>query len=63
MNEVINLKRVRKAKARAADEAIAAENRAAFGRSKSEKSLAKTQQEAADRKLDGHKRHDNDTDI
>ena len=58
MNEVINLKRVRKAKARAADEAIAA-----FGRSKSEKSLAKTQQEAADRKLDGHKRHDNDTDI
>ncbi|HYD89377.1 MAG TPA: DUF4169 family protein [Vitreimonas sp.] len=63
MNEIVNLKRVRKAKARAAEEITAANNRMAFGRTKTEKQLAKAEREAADRKLDGHKRHDNDTDI
>ncbi|MBC7767265.1 MAG: DUF4169 family protein [Phycisphaerales bacterium] len=61
MNEVINLKRVRKAKARAADETASAQNRAAFGRTKTEKTFAKTKREAADQKLDGHKRNDNDS--
>lgn len=63
MNEVVNLRRVRKAKARAEAEAQAANNRVAFGRTKIEKQQAKAEREAADRKLDGHKRHDNDTDI
>jgi hypothetical protein len=62
MNEVINLKRARKAKVRAAEDAKAAQNRITFGRAKAEKTLAKAQQEAADRKLDGHKRNDNDSD-
>ena len=63
MSEIINLKHARKAKARAQADAAAANNRAAFGRTKSEKQQAKAEREAAARKLDGHKRHDNDTDI
>lgn len=54
----MNLKRARKAKARASAEAKAAQNRAAHGRSKLEKDLAKAEQESARRKLDGHKRDD-----
>ncbi len=61
MTEVVNLKRARKAKARKAEEATAAQNRVSFGRSKSEKTLAKAQKEDAARKLDGHKRHDDDS--
>lgn len=61
MNEVLNLKRARKAKARKAEEAAAEQNRAAFGRTKSEKTLTKAQKEAAARKLDGHKRNDDDS--
>ena len=61
MNEVVNLRRVRKAKARQAEEATAAQNRASFGRSKSQKALAKAQKEDAERKLDGHKRNDDDS--
>lgn len=59
MGEVINLRRTRKGKARVEAERKAAENRAAFGRSKAEKKLTKTEQEAAARKLDGH-RYDDD---
>lgn len=58
MDEIINLRRVRKAKARAAAEADAAANRAAHGRPKAERNLSKAQQEADARKLDGHKRDD-----
>lgn len=58
MNEIINLKRVRKAKARAASEAEAAANRAAHGRTKAERTLTKAEREANARKLDGHKRDD-----
>lgn len=61
MNEIVNLKRVRKAKARAAGDLAAANNRVAFGRTKSEKKMATAEREAADRKLDGHKRHDDDS--
>lgn len=58
MNEIINLRRVRKAKARAAAEAEAAANRVEHGRTKAERSLSKAIQEADVRKLDGHKRDD-----
>ncbi len=57
MGDIVNLRQARKAKARAEAEKGAAANRAAFGRTKAEKSLTEAQKEAADRKLDGHK-HD-----
>ena len=58
MNDIVNLKRARKAKARAEAEAKAQANRVTHGRTKTEKTLTKAQQEAAARKLDGHKRND-----
>ena len=58
MGEIINLRRVRKAKARLAAEAEAKANRAQHGRTKAEKNLTAAEQEAAARKLDGHKRDD-----
>jgi len=62
MGEVVNLKSARKAKARAATEAKAQANRIAFGRTKAEKQTSKAEREAADRKLDGHKRNDDNYD-
>ena len=59
MTDIVNLKRVRKAKARSEAEAKAEANRIAHGRTKTEKKLTKAEQEAAARKLDGHKRDDN----
>ena len=56
MGEIESLKLVRKRRDREAREAKAAENRAAFGRGKQERELAKAQAAAALRKLDGHKR-------
>ena len=56
MAEVVNLRLARKARARAAKEADAAANRVAFGRSKAEKSAAKTDAARAARLLDGAKR-------
>lgn len=58
MTEIVNLKRARKAKERAEAEAKAQANRVAHGRTKTEKKLSKAEQEAARRKLDGHKRND-----
>jgi hypothetical protein len=58
MSDIVNLKRVRKAKARGEAEAKAEANRIAHGRTKAEKKLTKAEQEAAARKLDGHKRND-----
>jgi hypothetical protein len=55
MAEIVNLKRVRKGKERAAREAEAAANRASHGRTKDEKRSAEAEAEAARRKLDGHK--------
>jgi hypothetical protein len=57
MGEIVNLRQARKAKARTEADKQARENRAAFGRTKAEKKLARAEQEAAARKLDGHK-HD-----
>lgn len=60
MGEIINLKRARKAKARAEAETEAASKRFTHGRTKAEKKLTRAEQEAARRKLDGHKRTDDD---
>ena len=58
MNEIVNLRRVRKAKARALSEAEAAANRVTHGRTKNEKKRTKAENDAAQRKIDGHKRDD-----
>lgn len=56
MKDVINLRRVKKAKAREEAEAKAAANRATFGRSKLEKQTTKANLDAVSRHLDAHKR-------
>ena len=53
--EIINLKQVRKQRARDEKEARAAENRARFGRSKSERALGDDAHTRATRALDGHR--------
>jgi hypothetical protein len=58
MTDIVNLKRVRKAKARDEAAAKAEANRIAHGRTKTEKKQTKAEREAALRKLDGHKRND-----
>ncbi|MEG3163873.1 DUF4169 family protein [Sphingomonas sp. PB2P19] len=56
MAEIVNLRRARKAKARATAETTADANRAAFGRTKAEKDVAKAEAARHDRTLDGAKR-------
>ncbi len=56
--DVINLRRARKAKARAEQEKSAAKNRRVFGRSKVEKQRDAAERTAADRHLDAHRRED-----
>jgi hypothetical protein len=53
MASVVNLNRFRKAKKHAEDERQAAENRAAFGRSKSERQRAEAEEARRRRELDG----------
>ena len=52
MASVVNLNRFRKAKRREEDERLAAENRAAFGRTKTERQKADIERERRDRELD-----------
>ncbi len=56
MAEIINLRQVRKAKARSDKDAKAAENRLAFGRTKTERKLSDAAKILGERRLDGHKR-------
>lgn len=56
VTDIVNLRTARKAKARAEAEAKANANRAAFGRTKAEKSAAATEAARTDRALDGAKR-------
>jgi hypothetical protein len=56
MSEIVNLRRVRKAKARAAAADQAAENRARFGIPKSERLKTTATQDLDNRRLDGHRR-------
>jgi len=58
MTEPINLNKARKAKARAAEKAQAAENRVRFGRSKGEKTVGKLEAERARRAHEDLKRED-----
>lgn len=55
MAEIINLKRARKARERAAKSDEAAANRAKFGRTTAEKSRAESEAEIVDTRLDAHR--------
>lgn len=59
MNQVVNLRRVRKLKKRETAEAEAAANRITHGQTKAHKKLKQAEKNAADKKLDGHKRTPN----
>lgn len=56
MAEIINLKNVRKQKARADKEAQAGQNRVFFGRTKAEKQKQAAEKVLAERRIDGHKK-------
>lgn len=56
MAEIVNLRAVRKAKARAGQESEAQANRAKFGRTKAEKARDRIEAERTARILDGAKR-------
>ncbi len=58
MSNVVNLNRFRKKKARADKEAQAEENRAKFGRSKTEKNIDEANDKKGEDFLDGCKRDD-----
>jgi hypothetical protein len=56
MSNVVNLNKVRKARERALAKEQARDNRAKYGRTKSEKTLTEAEAEKAERTLDGAKR-------
>lgn len=56
MGEVVNLRRVRKAKKRTADVAVADANRLQFGRTRAERQETAMRQARVERMLDGHRR-------
>jgi hypothetical protein len=56
MGDVVNLRAARKAKARVADEAKAAENRVRFGRTKGEKQAEAVEAERLARTVEGARR-------
>lgn len=58
MAEIVNLRQARKARARAAAEQKAAENRARFGRTKADKAIDRAEAARADRQLAGARRED-----
>ncbi len=53
--DIVNLRRARKAKQKAAEAATAAENRAIFGKSKDERALTAKSELLEQRRLDGHR--------
>jgi hypothetical protein len=58
MADILSLSKARKAKARAAKEQVAAENRVKFGRTKAEKERDAALAKLAQKRLDGNKRED-----
>lgn len=58
--DIVNFRRARKARARVAADEAASVNRAAFGRSRAEKTLAATTRQLADARLSGHRRTEPD---
>jgi len=55
MAEIVNLRRVRKHRAREVAEIAAQQNRISFGRTKAERALAEAERDKAARQLDGHR--------
>jgi hypothetical protein len=55
MGEIVNLRRVKKARKRVADAELAAENRFRHGLSKAERTKVEQSRARADKKLDGHR--------
>lgn len=55
MADIINLRQVRRRKAREADTAQAAENRVRFGRTKAQRQADEIERNRAERQLDGAK--------
>ena len=55
MAEIVNLRRARKAKERAAASAAAAANPRAFGRSKADRARGEAESDVAARRLEGHR--------
>lgn len=58
MAEIVNLRRAKKAKARAEAATKAAENRALFGRTKGERERTEILREKTRRELEGHRREE-----
>ncbi|ODT50011.1 MAG: hypothetical protein BGO80_05655 [Devosia sp. 63-57] len=58
MADIINLRQVRKQKARSDKENVAAQNRVLHGRTKAEKQREATERQRAERLIDGHKREE-----
>ncbi len=56
MGEIVNLRRARKDRVRAQADHQAQVNRAAFGRTRSEREASDAQRELAERRIEGHKR-------
>jgi hypothetical protein len=55
MAEIVNLRRLRKAKLRAEKEQAATDNRLRYGTAKVRRDLARSERERADRAIEGHK--------
>ncbi len=55
MGDIVNLNKVRKAKARIAAKATAVENRATFGAGRKEKAASERERQKLDRVIDGAK--------
>jgi hypothetical protein len=62
MSEIINLRRARKAKARAEKEKTAEANRVLHGTPKAQRNLAQARKDKADRALSGHELENEDKD-
>lgn len=60
MAEIVNLRKTRKARARAAAEGQAAANRTRFGRSRAERDAQAEEAARGAKVLDGHRRDDPD---
>ena len=58
MGQVVNLRTVRKQKARAEKEMTAEANRLKFGRTKGEKRKDATEKSRSEKHIDGHKREE-----
>jgi hypothetical protein len=54
VTEIVNLRKARKAKARAEEDARATENRIKFGRSKAERAAGEARERLVRRRLDAH---------